>query len=63
MDGQAVGGAYDWQGEGDGHARDEQGVKCRKHNQNFTKSNLKMKNIFSLDLTVGLSPSCPARET
>ena len=49
MDGQAVGGAYDWQGEGDGHARDEQGIKCCKHNQNFTKSNLKMNNIFSLD--------------
>ena len=46
MDGGGVGGDQGGEGEGDGHANNEERVKHGKHDENLSKSNLKLRGTI-----------------
>ena len=46
MDGGGVGGDQGGEGEGDGHANNEERVKHGKHDENLSKSNLKLQGTI-----------------
>ena len=46
VDGGGVGGDQGGEGEGDGHANNEERVKQGKHDENLSKSNLKLRGTI-----------------